>query len=93
MIKEFVENNDGYIVYEDSGHDLYSYGASEKWFGTYLEAINYAMGIVDKNTKVYMKYIDIRNVIVYKGSKNLLGESHSCPCGEVVFCWSNYKRK
>lgn len=92
MVKRFIENRDGYIVYEDSGHDLYSYGASEKWFGTYLEAINYAMNVVKKNINIYKKYIDCRNVIVYEGSKNLLNESHSCPCGNVVFYWSNYKR-
>ena len=37
-------------------------------------------------------YVDYNSVIVYEGSENLMNESHSCPCGRVVFDWRNYKK-
>lgn len=91
-MNEFVKSDVGYIVYEDGGYDLYSYSASEKWFATYTEAIDYAMKIVNKRIKSYInqKKTERNTVIVYKGAHELLQTSHSCPCGQVIFHWSNY---
>ena len=93
-MNKYVESTEGYIVYEDGGTSPIAYGASEEWFATYDEAIEYALSIVSKRIKDFKDIIDLNSVIVYEGSEKLLHESHSCPgSGRVVFCWSNYYRK
>lgn len=82
----------GYIVFEDGGINPISYGASEKWFQTYDEAISYAIDIVRRRTKELKIHKDANSVIVYEVDESLLKKSHSCPCGRVIFEWRNYRR-
>lgn len=93
-MNEFIKSKEGYIVYRQDGFDLYSAYGSEKWFATYKEAINYAVDTVNKyaNNLPNARLTERDAVIVYKGARELLQTSHSCPCGQVVFYWSNYKR-
>ena len=86
-MNEHANYKDGYIVFEDSGTSPIAYGACKKWFPTYDEAINYAIDIVKKMTEDFKEHVDYNSVIVYEGSENLMNESHSCPCGRVVFDW------
>lgn len=92
-MNKHANNEDGYIVFEDSGTSPIAYGACEKWFATYDDAIEHAMNIVEKRVKEFKEHIDCNSVIVYEGSENLMSESHSCPCGRVIFDWRNYKRQ
>ena len=50
------------------------------------------MNIVKTRVEDFKEHVDYNSVIVYEGSENLMNESHSCPCGRVVFDWRNYKR-
>ena len=50
-MNEHANYKDGYIVFEDGGTSPIAYGACEKWFSTYDEAINYAIDIVKKSEK------------------------------------------
>lgn len=90
-MNDHVNYKDGYIVFEDSGTSPISYGACEKWFATYDEAIKYAIKIVRERVDEFKECIDYNSVIVYEGAERLLHESHSCPCGRVVFEWKNYQ--
>lgn len=93
-MNKYTENKEGYIVFEDGGTSPISYGASEKWFPTYDEAIKYAINTVNRRVKEIKDFFDLNSVIVYKGSEKLLHENHSCPGDRrVVFCWSNYYRR
>lgn len=92
-MSKFTDTEKGYIVFEDSGTSPISYGACEKWFPTYTEATDYAMGIVRKRVNELKNHIDCNNVIVYEASEELLHESHSIPSGRVVFYWGNYNLK
>ena len=88
----YIENKDGYIVFDDSGICPLAYGANEKWFQTYDEAMEYALSIVKNIVGGYKERTDLNSVIVCEGSASLLQESHAFPCGRTVFCWSNYYR-
>ncbi len=88
----YIESKDGYIVFEDSGTNPIAYGAAEKWFSTYDEAIKYAMGIVKEKVELYKDVIDWNSVIVYEGAESLIHKNHSCPCGKVVFYWINHNK-
>lgn len=90
-MNKYIQNQGGYIVFEDGGTTPIAYGASEKWFPSYDEAIAYAMGIVKSRTEELKNCIDYNSVIVYEGDEALLHRSHSCLCGRVVFSWSNWK--
>lgn len=93
-MNKYIENKEGYIVFEDGGTSPIAYGASEKWFATYDEAIKYALNIVRKRAEEFKDVIDLNSVIVYEGPEELLHKSHSCPDkGRVVFCWSNYYKR
>lgn len=93
-MNKYTENKEGYIVFEDSGTSPISYGASEKWFPTYDEAIKYALNTINKRVKEIKDFFDLNSVVVYEGSEKLLHETHSCPANRiVVFCWSNYYRR
>ena len=85
-----AKNEDGYIVYNDSGTSPLTYGASERWFPTYDMAMKEALTIVQSDIKHYKNKYNIYNVIVYLGSEKLMHETHSCPCGEVILHWRNY---
>ena len=91
-MNKLANSEEGYIVFEDGGTSPIAYGACEKWFSTYDDAIKYAMKIVDKRSKEFKEHIDCNSVIVYEGSEELINKSHSCPCGRVVFQWTNYKK-
>ena len=91
-MREEASYRGGYMVFQDGGASPIAYGACEKWFSTYDEAINYAIDIVKKRTEEFKEHVDCNSVIVYEGSENLMNESHSCPCGRVVFGWRNYKK-
>ena len=91
-MSKYVENKDGYIVFEDGGTSPIAYGAAEEWFPTYDEAIKYAMGIVKERVESYKDRIDWNSVIVYEGAESLMHEGHSCPCGRVVFYWMNHNK-
>lgn len=88
---KYIQNPNGYIVFEDGGTNPISYGASEKWFSTYDEAIAYAMDIVKNRTEEFKNCIDCNSVIVYEGDKALLHKTHSSPCGRAVFNWNNWR--
>ena len=88
-MNEHANYKDGYIVFEDSGTSPIAYGACEKLFAAYDKAIEYAMSIVKTRVEEFKEYIDYNSVIVYEGSEELLHETHSCPCGRVVFDWRN----
>ena len=93
-MSKYIENKEGYIVFEDGGASPIAYGASEKWFSTYNEAIKYALNIVNRRVKEFKDFVDLNSVIVYEGPEELLHKSHSCPDkGRVVFCWSNYYKR
>ena len=92
-MEKYIESTDGYIVFEDGGESLMTYGASEKWFPTYDTAIKYALNIVNERVKEIKEVLCFNSVIVYEGSKELLHKQHSCPCGRVVFHWTNYKMR
>ena len=93
-MNKYIENEEGYIVFEDGGTSPIAYGASEEWFPTYNKAIEYALSIVNKRIKEFKNTPDLNSVIVYEGSEKLLHESHSIlGNGRIVFCWSNYYRK
>lgn len=79
---------DGYIVFEDEGSDPINYGATEKWFASYDEAIEYAMSIVKERVEKGKTGHIGSSVMVYKG--NII-PSNIVPI-KVVFCWSNYYR-
>lgn len=53
-MNELTQNKDGYIVFDESGTCPLAYGAAEKWFKTYDEAIAYAMDKIAK-TANYLK--------------------------------------
>ena len=89
-MNDYTQSKDGYVVFEDEGTSPIAYGACEKWFHTYDEAIEYALSIVTKRTEEYKKRFDWNSVIVYEGAESLMHESHSCPCGRVVFYWMNH---
>lgn len=89
-MNKYIQNPSGYIVFEDGGTSLITYGASEKWFPTYDKAINYAIDAVKKRTEECKNRIDYNTVIVYEGEEAILHQSHSCPAGKVVFSWSNW---
>lgn len=89
---KYKQSQDGYIVFEDGGVCPLSYGVSEKWFPTYDEAILYALDVVSKRADQLKENIDYNSVIIYEGAEELLHKSHSCPCGKVVFQWSNYQK-
>ena len=91
-MNEHTNYKDGYIVFEDGGTSPISYGACEKWFETYDNAIEYAMSIVKERVEEFKEHIDYNSVIVYAGSEKLMHENHSSPCGRVVFDWRNYKK-
>ena len=91
-MNEFAQNNDGYIVFEAGGLNPISYGASEKWFSTYDEAVKYALEIVNKRVEEYKAALDWNSVIVFEGSEKLMNESHKVPCGRVVFYWMNHNK-
>ena len=91
-MNEHANYEDGYIVFEDGGTSPIAYGDCEKWFATYDKAIKYAMNVVKERVAEFKEHIDYNSVVVYEGSEKLLHESHSCPCGRVVFDWRNYKR-
>lgn len=91
-MSKYTSNTEGYIVFQDGGTCPIAYGACENWFGTYDEAVEYAMDIVKKRIEEFKDCIDYNSVIVYEGSKGLMNQSHSCPCGRVVFDWRNYKK-
>lgn len=92
-MSKYCENESGYIVFDDGGMSPLAYGASEKWFQTYDEAIKYAISIVRKRINEFKDCIDCNSVIVYEGGKELMRKSHSCPCGRVVFEWRNYHKE
>ena len=50
------------------------------------------MSIVKTRVEEFKEHIDYNSVIVYEGSEELMHETHSCPCGRVVFDWRNYKK-
>jgi hypothetical protein len=50
---EYIQNPSGYIVFEDGGTNPIAYGATEKWFSTYDEAIAYAIDIVKTRTEEF----------------------------------------
>lgn len=81
----------GFVVFEDGFINPISYGASEKWFPTYDEATQYAIELVSKRTAESKTSNWAYSVMVYEAEKSVLEKSHSCPCGRVVFQWSNYK--
>ena len=83
----------GYIVLDEDGWDSFSYGASEKWFPNYDGAMAYAMEIVRQNAESYEKKYVPSAVIIYEGDEDILHQTHSCPCGRVVFEWRNYGRR
>ena len=87
-MNEFIKSEEGHIVYKQDGFDLYSSFGYKKWFATYKEAIDDAVDAVNKyaNDLPNKRRTEIDKVIVYKGTK------HSCPCGQVVFYWSNYHK-
>lgn len=87
----YQQSKDGYIVFEDGGVNPLAYGATEKWFQTYDQAISYAMSILSRRTKEFLSRVDANSVIVYEGSEDVLHQSHSVPGeGKVIFYWSNY---
>ena len=89
-MNKYTQNEDGYIVFEDGGTSSLAYGACEKWFQTYDEAIKYALSIVTERTEEYKNRFNWNSVIVYEGAERLIHEFHSCPCGRVVFYWMNH---
>lgn len=54
-MNELTQSKDGYIVFYESGTCALAYGAAEKWFKTYDEAINYALEKVTKNCELFMR--------------------------------------
>lgn len=91
-INDITNSAKGYIVFEDGGINPIEYGASEKWFPTYDKAISYAIELVSTRTKELKSHVCANSVIVYEAEEPTLRESHSVPCGRVVFQWSNYKK-
>lgn len=89
---KYEENKAGYIVFEDGGTSLLTYGGAEDWFPTYDDAVSYAMGVVTKRVSQLKDYLDYNSVIVYEGGKELIHTTHGIPCGRVVFQWSNYEK-
>lgn len=90
-MNKLAKSKDGYIVFDDSGTSPIAYGAAEKWFPTYDEAIRYALDIVNRRIEEYKEVYDCNSVIVYEGVEQIIHETHSCPCGNVIFSWRNYK--
>lgn len=90
LMAVYEPNKSGYIVFEDGGTCPLAYGATEKWFATYDEAIAYAMDTVRKRVDEFKRFIDCNSVIVYEGEEELMHISHAIPYGRIVFKWSNY---
>lgn len=82
----------GYVVFEDGFVNAISYGASEKWFKTYDEAIEYAMELVTERAAESKESKWLYSVMVYEAEKSVLDKTHDAPCGKVVFQWRNYKK-
>lgn len=61
-------SNKGYIVFEDGGTQPIFYGASEKWFGTYDEAVEYALSMIKERIEEFKNgHIDCNCVMIYEG--------------------------
>lgn len=90
-MNELTQSKDGYIVFYKSGTCALAYGAAEKWFKTYDEAIKYALNIVTRNCELFKDRIDYNAVIVYEGSEEFIHHTHSIPCEKVLFWWKNHK--
>ena len=90
-MNELTQSKDGYIVFDESGTCALAYGAAEKWFKTYDEAINYALEKVTKNCALFKERIDFNSVIVYEGSEEFMHGTHTIPYEKVLFWWKNHK--
>ena len=90
-MNELTQSKDGYIVFDESGTCALAYGAAEKWFKTYDEAINYALEKVTKNCELFKERIDFNSVIVYEGSEEFMHGTHTIPYEKVLFWWKNHK--
>lgn len=82
-MNKHIKSDVGYIMFDDGGTCPIEYGACEKWFATYDEAIDYALSVVKKDK-------DYNKVVIYKGEEPLLSISHKIPCGPVIIEWTNY---
>lgn len=82
-MNKYIKSDVGYIVFDDGGICPIEYGACEKWFATYDEAIDYALSVVKKDK-------DYNKVMIYKGEESLLSIPHKIPCGPVIIEWTNY---
>ena len=91
-MNELTQSKDGYIVFDESGTCALAYGAAEKWFKTYDEAINYALEKVTKNCELFKERIDFNSVIVYEGSEEFMHGTHTIPYEKVLFWWKNHKQ-
>ena len=89
--KEYEINPEGYIVYDCSGWCGLNFGAAERWFQRYDEAIAYAIELIKENADGFKRRVDRDEVIVYEGSEQNVHCSHNVPNGEVVFYWRNFK--
>lgn len=89
-MNKYIKSDIGYIVFDDSGTCPLAYGASEEWFATYDEAIDYALSVVKKDIESLKNRKDYNKVMIYKGDEALLSASHKIPCGPVIFKWTNY---
>lgn len=90
-MNELTQSKDGYIVFHESGTCAFAYGAAEKWFKTYDEAINYALERVTKNCELFKERIDFNSVIVYEGSEEFMHSTHAIPREKFLFWWNNHK--
>nr|DAE77770.1 MAG TPA: hypothetical protein [Bacteriophage sp.] len=90
-MNELTQSKDGYIVFDESGTCPLAYGAAEKWFKTYDEAIAYAMDKVAKNCELFKGRIDFNSVIVYEGSEEFMHSTHAIPREKILFWWKNHK--
>lgn len=85
----------GYIVFEDSGTCPMDYGASEKYFKEYDEAIKYACSTIENNMKHFKRENDANSIWIFEGEEKILYESHTIPPkdGKVIFYWDNFNTK
>lgn len=89
--KEYEVNPEGYIVCDLSGWCGLNFGAAERWFQQYDEAIAYAIELAKENADDFKRRVNRYEVMVYEGSEQTVHCSHNVPCGKVVFCCRSFR--
>ena len=87
-MNKMQDSVNGYSVLDEGGLSSLSYGASECFFKSFNQALDYALKIIKDAAKT--KTIG-RRITIYECKKSDLNKSHSIPGDKVVFVWSDVR--